>query len=189
MEANEKCSRRLQVLEHHLNPQQLQEPPAAAAAAGQVSQQLAGAPDRQLLQSSHAAAAATSVPAVQGADSSDQPGTCTQPGLQVLVTEPGQQQQQQPQVAKGCPVPLLSRFGPPCNHVATLHDCWQAAVARFPAERALGWRTRDSSGQLLQQYSWLTYAQVSGDKLHSAVVSHRFTPGLYCWQLSSSAVA
>jgi hypothetical protein len=113
---------------------------------------------------------------VQDAYSTGHPGTSTQLGLQALATEPGQeqQQQQQQQVTKGPPLSLLSRFGPPCEHVATLHDCWQAAVARFPGERALGWRTRDSSGQLLQQYSWMTYAQVSGDELHSGVNSIYF---------------
>jgi hypothetical protein len=169
MEDCEKVGRRLQVLEKQLMPKQLGQPlpaaAAAAAAAASLSQQAEAAVTNRQLQSSHTAAQV-----LQAAGSSGQRDTSS-PQLQLCeqcdAQQHNQQQQQQrwrqQQQLKFNPVPLLSRFGPPCEHVATLHDCWQAAVARFPTERALGWRTRDSSGRLLQQCSWMTYAQVRQD--------------------------
>ncbi|WIA20988.1 hypothetical protein OEZ85_005325 [Tetradesmus obliquus] len=106
-------------------------------------------------------------------------------------------QQQQP---KANPVPLTSRFGPPCEAVATLHDCWQAAVGRFPAERVLGWRLRDSSGRLQQQYNWMTFAQACevrdalGSGLLAAGIPAGSALGLYSsncphWVLLDAAAA
>lgn len=159
MEAPERGGRRLQVLEQQLNPQQLQPAAAAAApvaAAAQLKQWPIGAPVNLILQRSRTST--QDLAQVQEASGIDHHGARTQLKLQAPV-KVQQQQQQQSSVN---PVPLLSRFGPPCEHVATLHDCWQAAVARFPAEQALGWRSRNSSGRLAQQYSWMTYAQVRG---------------------------
>jgi hypothetical protein len=131
-----------------------------------LSQQPEGANATWRLQCSHtaaatAAAAAAAQVATQGLQethSSGQPDAAS--SQQQLHPPCNKQQRGQQQQAKANPVPLLSRFGPPCEHVATLHDCWQAAVTCFPAERALGWRTHDSSGRLLQQCSWMTFAQV-----------------------------
>ncbi|KAI8468294.1 MAG: hypothetical protein J3K34DRAFT_427744 [Monoraphidium minutum] len=59
------------------------------------------------------------------------------------------------------PRKLVATFAQPDEHVHTLYDNWETAVARFPHVAALGSRKRDSKGEL-GPYTWLTYSQ-AGD--------------------------
>ena len=60
------------------------------------------------------------------------------------------------------PRKLITHFPPPDDAVATLHENWEAAAARFPHVPALGWRRRDAARSgALGGYTWLTYSQAA----------------------------
>lgn len=60
------------------------------------------------------------------------------------------------------PRKLVTHFPPPDDAVATLHENWEAAAARFPHVPALGWRRRESARSgALGGYTWLTYSQAA----------------------------
>ncbi|KIZ03320.1 hypothetical protein MNEG_4636 [Monoraphidium neglectum] len=82
------------------------------------------------------------------------------------------------------PRKLLTTFPEPDEHVHTLYDNWETAVARFPHVAALGSRKRDSKGEL-GPYTWLTYSQAGdirtaiGSGLLHLGVSPKAMIGLY----------